>query len=1003
MLFSRAAVRSILCLTVAYGLTGLLALYPAIPPGYTAPFFPAAGVALLSLLLWGCELWPGVFLGSMLVQLVACWQSGAYGVGWSSVLLVPLAASAQAWLGVGLIRAWVGWPNRLDHARDVLRLMLCAIPVSCLLSSLLSVGVLTLLGVIAWQDALFNAWSWWLGDTFGCIVVLPLMLAWFGRERGEWRARAWMISVPILICIVLIAVMSSLIHRWESQRIQGQFNRDADQVDQLLRSRLEAQLDVVLSLSQAQALAPADSASSWQRLAQPWLQRFPGTQNLAWSPAVYALSRAAFEHQGLQDHPIMARNAAGGLFVSPSRPMYLPLQLIDPLDNNRQAYGLDILSSPPLARALKQTLLSGQPAASAGLRLVQESGAQRGIVLYQSVRQPVGAARDGRLVGVVSSVFRMDDVLGVVQRRATRHAIDICLADESIPASIERLAGPERCELAAWLARGPHVISRFNFAGRHWVLRLRANASYLAGLRSWLEWTLFVVGWAISGLLGAFLLISTGYTRRVETEVAVRTNQLAQSNEQLQQQLDATQKAEVRVEFLAMHDSLTGLLNRACWLMRAQQLMSEAQSSLQRFAVLFLDLDEFKTVNDSLGHPVGDKLLVQIARRLLLPLPAGSLLGRHGGDEFVVLLPYDDLEQVQTICQDLLATFLRSVVVDQHELHTTASIGVALFPQDGSDPDTLLQHADLAMYAAKGAGRDTMRFYSAQMNANALERLTLEQDLHRALLEDPAQFLLHFQPQIDASSGLCVGCEALVRWQHPVRGLLMPGGFIPLAERSGLIVPLGLWVLTEACRQSVEWAEAGIHLPISVNVSPVQLARSDLPQVVAGLFRAYQVAPGAIELELTESALMDDDDQNLSHFHALLALGCSFALDDFGTGYSSLSRLKRYPISRLKIDQSFVQTLPGDAEDSAIIKATLSLARNLWLQVVAEGVETQEQHDALLAMECHVMQGYWFARPMPPQAFIQFFIAMRQSVAESSDALGTLVSPTAARGLGQAG
>ena len=959
--------RLILTLAAAYGLIGIASLRTAVPPGYTAPMFPAAGVALMGLLLWRRVCWPGVLLGSFAVQLAAGWQAGVQGAGWVGAVVVPLASTLQAVTGEYLVRRWVGWPDRLDTPRAIVRLFLGAVPVSCLVCAGISVPVLSLFGVIPAADAVFNGWCWWLGDTLGALIALPLMLAWFGRPRREWRARRWAISVPLLVFVVALAVLSVLIRRWEALRVQSQFNRDAGQVEQTVRKRLDAQLDILLALQQIQAISPAADAGAWRAMTQPWRSRFPGTQNLGWSPRVDGPQRAGFERDALGS-PIIARDEQGRLTVSPPRPVYYPIRFIEPYSDNRKARGLDIQSLPVLAHAVTLAVNSGMPVASGSIRLVQESGQQRSIVVYQAVM----AEGTTLPLGVVSSVFRMDDILNSSLPRAARQDVDICLTDMDAPAGAHRLSGEAGCEQPGWLRRHPSVLARVDFAGRHWSLRLRANDDYLAGMRSWLEWATVVVGLAMSGLFGGFLLLLTGYTRRVETEVADRTTALAHANLQLRDQLDATRRAELRVEFMALHDSLTGLPNRGRWLMAARQALLDAGQEERRVAVLFLDIDEFKTVNDSLGHPVGDLLLVEIARRLVVPLPELAMLARHGGDEFVALLPFDDIGQVHSVARRLLEVFLAPVVVGQHELHTTVSIGVALYPEHGGDPDTLLRHADLAMYAAKAAGRDNVCVYAPEMNANALERLTLEQDLRRALADDSRQLVLHYQPQVDAISGRCVGCEALVRWQHPQRGLLMPGEFIGLAERSGLIVPLGLWVLAEACRQYGRWAEAGQVLPISVNLSPVQLGRRDLPGYVEALFAAHAIPPGAIELELTESTLMDDSAENLDRFHALMAHGCRFALDDFGTGYSSLSRLTRYPISRLKVDQSFVQILPGTLEDAAIVKATLSLARDLWLEVVAEGVETEQQRDSLLALGCHIMQGYWFGRPMPAHEFATF-------------------------------
>ena len=968
---------AMLRLAVVYALIGVPSLYSAIPPGYTAPVFPAAGIAMMSLLLWGRALWPGVLLGSLLVQLVASWQAGVHGWAYLALLVVPLAATVQALGSCWLIRRWIGWPNPLDRADSVIRLMLLIIPLSCLLSSGISVPALAALGVLPASDLLFNGWNWWLGDTFGCLIMLPLMLAWFGRPRSEWRARSAALLWPMLMTALTMIGFSALIHHWEALRVQSQFNRDAGQIELALKKRLEMQLDGMLALQQLQTHSPAASASQWRELTASWLARLPGTQSLGWSPLVTDAERAAFESSALAGSAILARDAAGHVAPSPQRPSYLPVRYIEPLASNQRALGLDILSSPELATTIRHSLQSGQPVVSPAIRLVQEPRQQKGVALYQAVYAPLDDSQRLQLRGVVSSLFRMDDIVASTLQHGVRRDIEVCLIDRDGAPGFHRLSGPANCGKDGWFGQRPHLLSQFSFAGRNWALRLRASEDYLSGLRSWLEWITFVLGLAMTGLFGGFLLIVTGYTRRMEGEVQQRTAELADTNQQLQTQLDATRKAEANVTYLALHDSLTSLPNRACWLTMARHAMAE--NDKRQLAVLFLDMDEFKTVNDSLGHPVGDQLLVGFSRRLQQPLPPDAMLARLGGDEFVILLPYQQQAQLEALGEQLLALFDSAVVVEQHELRCTVSIGVALFPQDGQDPDTLLRHADMAMYAAKQAGRDTLRYYSPEMNTQAMERLTLERDLRRALLDDPAQLVLYYQPQLDADTGRCIGCEALVRWRHPLRGLMLPGEFIGLAERSGLIVELGRWVLAEACAEQARWAAAGLLLPVSVNLSPVQLERSDLTPYVRGLVQRYQIAPGMLELELTEGALMNEDARYLEVFHALMQLGCRFALDDFGTGYSSLSRLKRFPINRLKIDRAFVSTLPGGGDDEAVVRATLSMARDMGMDVVAEGVETAEQQLSLLAMGCTQMQGYRFARPLPAAELYHFVARLPQA------------------------
>jgi diguanylate cyclase len=436
------------------------------------------------------------------------------------------------------------------------------------------------------------------------------------------------------------------------------------------------------------------------------------------------------------------------------------------------------------------------------------------------------------------------------------------------------------------------------------------------------------------------------------------------------QDVTAAREAEAHIQYLAHYDALTGLPNRTLWNNRTRIALSTAQRHGDILAILFLDLDQFKTVNDSLGHPIGDRLLATVAERLQTCLREEDLLARLGGDEFVVLLPrLARADDAATVARKLLASLAETIAIDEHELSASVSIGIALFPDDGSDLDTLLKHADIAMYGAKEAGRNNFQFFVQDMNARAFERLMLENSLRRAI--ERSELVLHFQAQVDAASARVLGCEALVRWQHPDMGLIPPAQFIPVAEDSGLIVPLGEWVLEAGCRQQVAWAAAGHIFDIAINISALQFRKADFVVVVERVLAETGADPHHIELEITESALMQPTDELMARLYRLRALGLRLALDDFGTGYSSLSYLKRLPISRLKLDRSFVMDLPGDPEDAAIASATLSLAHDLGLEVIAEGVETFEQQQYLVARGCQILQGFRFGKPLPADDFLR--------------------------------
>ena len=435
-------------------------------------------------------------------------------------------------------------------------------------------------------------------------------------------------------------------------------------------------------------------------------------------------------------------------------------------------------------------------------------------------------------------------------------------------------------------------------------------------------------------------------------------------------------EAQERIEFLAHHDPLTGLPNRLLLRDRVAQALAQALRMQNRVALMFLDLDRFKTINDSLGHPVGDALLKEVVERLRTCVRDTDTICRQGGDEFIILLnDVRDSEAVSRIAEKIHLRMTEPVLVGKHQLSTSFSIGIALGPDDASDFDTLLQKADTAMYHAKEAGRNSHRFFTEQMNRQVVEHLTLENKLRRAL--DNREFVLYYQPQIDLAEGRIVGVEALIRWNSPEDGLVSPGRFIPVAEASGLIAPIGAWVLREACRQARAWQDAGLPpFVVAVNLSAMQFKRPDLINTVINALVLADLDSQWLELELTESILIQDAESTVDSVRRLKALGVKLSVDDFGTGYSSLAYLKRFAVDKLKIDQSFVRDLGHDPEDSAIVRAIVQMAHSMKLTTIAEGVETQELADLF---HCDEAQGFWLAKPLPADE-LEAFVRARMKV-----------------------
>ena len=467
--------------------------------------------------------------------------------------------------------------------------------------------------------------------------------------------------------------------------------------------------------------------------------------------------------------------------------------------------------------------------------------------------------------------------------------------------------------------------------------------------------------------------------RAVETEQATSDDQVSMLREANSNLVIATmeahrlteqvESAKIELDHLAHHDVLTNLPNRMLMQDRLSQAIEVAHRQRRQLAVMFMDLDRFKHINDSLGHAVGDQLLQSVAQRLVASVRHSDTVSRQGGDEFLLLLSYvEHADDAALSAQKILSALAAPHHIGVSNLHISVSIGISIYPDDGLDAQTLIKCADTAMYYAKENGRNNFKFFEPVMNARAVQRQATESSLRQAL--DRQEFVLHYQPKIDLQSGAIVAAEALIRWQHPQRGLLSPGEFIPIAEDIGLIRPMGRWVLREACCQAQAWLQAGLPpITLAVNTSALELRADDFLENLRTILEETKIEPHRLELELTESVLMRDAESAGCLLQAIADLGVQLAIDDFGTGYSSLSYLSRFPINTLKIDQSFVSRMSGNPDDANIVSAVISMGKSLRKRVIAEGVETPEQYARLVSLDCDQGQGYYFGRPMPAEAF----------------------------------
>jgi len=949
-----------------YAVTGWLSLQLAIAPDYVSMVFVPAGVALAAVMVYGSGSLAGIFLGALAVQWIATAQVGLAGWRWT-LLVGAVGAVAQAQVGAWLARRWVQYPNPLDTPKAVMRLLLGVIPVSTLINASFSVPVLVSAHVLPVSTALSSWGGWWLGDALGAGLALPVALVLVGRPAEQWRSRRKGLIVPMGVAAALVVLGIFQTNAWDKGVRERRFDSFASDMAGKAQRRLDAQADSVLAVSRLFAVQDHIGAADFKVTVTPWLERYPGTRNFGWSPLITREQRnsyvAAMRKGGEADFDIRSRDKAGKTYVSEPLAEYLPVTLVEPLEANRSVMGLNILALGATAQAVLSTRSSGKPWATEGIRLVQETGEQRGVVIYQAV---FGDGEGKPFIGVVSAVFRMDDVLVAALGNVQNPGVQTCLVDTQASNTNKRLAGPVGCEALSWLGHGLQARRALEFGNRQWEMRFIPDETFGLADGNLSTWMLVATGLFSVALLGAFLLVTTGESRRTRSLVQLRTAELAKSNADLLR--------------LSQIDTLTGLPNRSHLIALASAALAAGRSRNEILAIIFLDLDRFKQINDTLGHAMGDKLLQAVAAKVGSCLRRHDVLARLGGDEFVVLLPgLSSRNAAVPVVEKMVRLLSQPLEFGGHETTVTVSAGLAITSGDEQDIDSLLRQADTAMYAAKDGGRNGWRVYAPDMEQRLSQRMFIENGLRRAL--ERGELFVQYQPQVEAASGRVTGVEALVRWNSPERGLIGPDVFIPVAEDCGLIEPIGRWVLHSASAQLVAWQDQGIKgLQMAVNISAMQFQQPSFMATLRDVLTTTGIEPQSLELEITESLLM----QPLADLHArlkeLAAMGVTLALDDFGTGYSSLGYLKRLPLTRLKIDRTFVSGLPDNAEDVAITRATLSMARDLGMSVVAEGVETAAQRDYLVGHGCTLLQGWLYAKPMRGADFPAWYAQFNQEV-----------------------
>ena len=1087
-----------LWLAIGYFVLGRLALLMAIPPGYATPVWPAAGLAVVGLLAFGYRAWPGVVLGSFCINLPTTLATGHPALQSAVVAAsLGLGAALQALTGAFLVRRLLPEPLAFGQPRQLGALLALAGPVACLLSPTLGVTTLVWAGQLSWLDRGFNWFTWWVGDSIGVLLVIPVFLIWVAAPGQLSRRNKITASIPSAIVLALVTLLwartsaldmltatmlftalSSALVLAMARRTTAVREQETLGVDGVLaRSIVDTTHDAYIAMD-------ADGRIlEWNREAElifGWTHAEAVGRKLATLviPERYrqAHARGVAHFLATGEGPFFnQRLELCGLHRNGHE---VPVELTIWPTQTRQGYWFNALlhdistrqraiqrltAQETAAKALVESANLAEAApkilqvvcSALGWRVGAVWTVDANVVLLRCTQfwheqgRPVPAfkaatrsqtfacgidlpgrvwgsgktlfipdlalepdfprapyaAEDGLRAAFAFPIISSSEVLGVVEFFSD----SIEPPDEGLLKMMDTLAhllgqfvARKLAEIALFEEKKRVEVTLHSIGDGVLAIDTNGRITYLNPIAE------DMCGWRADEALGrpvgevlrivdqqtdeerpnplllaalenrtvgmtsnSALVRRDGYRAPIEDSAAPIHDHDGRviGSVMVFHDVSESRAMAMKMSHLAQHDSLTDLPNRVLLQDRLVQALARAERAGQTLALLYMDLDGFKNINDSLGHEVGDLMLQEVAQRLQHCVREMDTVSRQGGDEFVILLPaIRDPSDAARVAENILQAVRRPFRIAGTEYNITLSIGTSVYPHDSSDPGVLLKYADAAMYQAKRQGRNQHRFYTRMISERADRRLSIESSLHQALRDD--EFQLYYQPKVLPETGVIAGMEALVRWQQPSGGVFAPGEFMEVAEESGLISRIDLWVLEEACRQNRAWQQAGLpHIPVSVNLAAASANAERFPEHVTAVLARTGLDPACLEIEITENQMLRDTARSETLIRGIKAVGVKVAIDDFGTGYSSLSYLCRFPFDVLKIDQSFVRELAVGSKQIAIVKAITQLARTLGYRVVAEGVETLEQVRILQSHGCHEMQGYLYSRPVPVMQF----------------------------------
>ncbi len=963
----------ILLLAGLYFLTAKLGLALSLVGHSVTLIWPPSGLSLAALLIFGYRLWPGVALGAFVVNALT-------NVSLLAALGMAGGNTLEALLGAYLLNRLAGKPFSIDRVRGVMALIIAAAAGSTLVGALVGVSSLCWDGVVPWNKFVAVLRVWWMGDAMGDLVFAPAILVWAPRDNSAWTTWRWAEAL-LLLCTQL--AIGQLVFGGSIEPLFGirpsAFTTFPVVVWAALRfgprgAAMSTLLATLIALwGTLHGTGPFADRSTFQEHTLLWLYA-----NVA-AVTTLVLAASLRERIGaearLQENEAryrsLVRQSSDGIFtfdpetqrIAEANPRLLSLLGYNELD-------VGILT---LAHVMVECADDINADIQQQLRCEQYYRGEYSYRRRDGLRVPVEVTASNVYLG--NKRLTMMNVRDITDRkRAEADTFLAAMVFENTGEAIV-ITDARRCVLSvnrAFIDLTGYAPAEVIGTNCHILGPTHLDASFYQNMWEAIEatghWQGEIWDRHKSGATYPCRLVVNS-VRDTHGEIS---NYIA-----IYSDITERKQVDAQIRHLAQHDALTGLPNRLLLQDRVDQaLLQSARYSLQ-VALLFIDLDRFKVINDTLGHAVGDELLDAVGQRLRGCVRAMDTVARQGGDEFVIVVPeIVRTEDAAHIARAVLAAMATPFLVRDYELYVTPSVGISVYPADGDNVQTLMKNADTAMYHAKNSGGNAYHFYAARMNESAFERLVMENDLRRALERD--EFVLHYQPQVDIASGRLVGVEALLRWQHPQQGLVAPRLFIPLAEETGLIVPIGEWVLRAALRQAKGWREAGAPpFRMAVNISSRQFWRGNLRDTVEQVLRDVDVPASLLELELTESVLVRHEAETVALLKHFSEMGVLISIDDFGTGYSSLSYLKRFPIHKLKIDQSFVRDIHEDVDDAAITTAIIAMARGLHLRVIAEGVETRAQLEFLHALGCHEAQGYYLGHAVPAAALAPIVISGR--------------------------